>query len=685
MKISCVLQTDLRDCGVSCLMSIIKYYGGYARREYLKELTKTTKDGVSVYSLVSAASSLGFESSAVKSNIKELKNNLPFIAHIMQNNQLGHFVVVYKISNKTISIMDPSYGFKTLSYEEWNKVTTNVYILYKPKNSIIIQNKDESLFKIIINIIKQYKVTIFIITLLSILYTLSEIIISLGFRELIYKEKDYIKYILILLVIIIIFKSLVNIFRNYLINYLNHIFDYTLFNEIYHHIIRLPYLYFKNRLKGDILTRINDTFKIKEIITKLFINISMDLIFIIITLISILFINFKAFIIILITSIIYIILIIIYNNFIIKKIKLLKEKEVLVNNQLIESINSIDTIKSMVIEDMLDLKINNKYYNYLNESFKLHKSFYKEIFLKEILLEISLILIIYLMTIDYYNNKLLTGDLLVLFSLFNYYFTPLNNILALHLDYKEASVAFLRIKELINVKEEKLNVDSKTINKRLLGNIKINNLIYSYNGIDDIIKCQNLEIQKKEKVLLYGNSGGGKSTLMKLLCRYFTNYEGNIYLDERDLKTYNLLDIRNKIMYVSNDDILYSDTVYENIVLDKKINYEKFLEIARICGIDLIVKDSINNYDMFLDNNGAFLSKGQIQRIIIARSLVKDSDIYIFDESFSGIDIKSERKLLLEIFKYLKNKTIIVISHRFNNRDLYQRFIMIKEGIVYEY
>lgn len=146
----------------------------------------------------------------------------------------------------------------------------------------------------------------------------------------------------------------------------------------------------------------------------------------------------------------------------------------------------------------------------------------------------------------------------------------------------------------------------------------------------------------------------------------------------------NLLDIRRKITYVSQDEILYTDTIYNNIVLDNKISYSEYLDILKITGVDLILNRSLLKNDMLIENNGSNLSGGEKQRILLARALVKKSDIYIFDESLSAIDIKNERLILKNIFKRLKNKTIIVISHRFNNKDLYQRYVLINKGVVYD-
>jgi len=296
-KISYISQTDLRDCGVSCLMSLVKYYGGYVSREYLREITKTGKDGTSVYSMIEASHSLGFEAKAIKDNIKNLSNNLPLIAHVLLDEKYGHFVIVMKMDLKNITIMDPSSGIKKISFDNWQKITTNVYLLYKPKTQILKETSNNSLLKLIFPILKRYKSTIIILLIFSTIYTISNILISYQFQfflELLNLDNlRTINLIFGFLILVIILKELTNLFRGYLINYVNHTLDKTLLKEIYHHIIRLPYLYFKNRTKGDIITRIQDVFVIREVISKLFITIVIDLVLVIIILLTIFRINLK--------------------------------------------------------------------------------------------------------------------------------------------------------------------------------------------------------------------------------------------------------------------------------------------------------------------------------------------------------------------------------------------------------
>ncbi len=685
MKILYVNQTDLKDCGVSCLISIIRYYGGYVRREYLREITNTTENGVSAYSLVAAAPLLGFEACAIKGKIDDIKDQLPLIAHCIINKNLGHFVVISSINSKYITVMDPNSGFRKYTYSEWNNITTNTYILYKPKNTILKQDKEKSFFQIFYPIVKKYKTTLFLILVFSLIYTVSNIFLSYGFGFFLNLEKNKFKNIFFLLSLIVLLKETTNLYRGNLMNYLNHKLDKMLITEVYNHIIKLPYSYIKNRMKGDIIKRLEDVSKIRDTISKVFVSVSIDILFVLILFLAMLKLHKKLSLYVLVITLLYGFVVSFYHKKISKGIFKAKEKEVMVQNHIIESLSSIDTIKGMGIEKYLSNKLETKYSSLQEKSFLLNKTYNKEIFLKELIYGIGSLFIIYIGCLEVKNNVFSVSHLIVFYTLMMYYFTPLVSIFDLEILLKDASISFLRIKELLNIKEEYLYPNKKSCYKPLKGNIKVSNLNYSYNGIDSILKCDKLKIKKGERVLLYGTSGGGKSSLMKILIGYFNNYKGSILIDDKEVYDYNLEDIRKKITYVSQDEILYTDTIYNNIVLNNEIDYDKYLEILELTGVNLITKRSILHSDMMIENNASNLSGGERQRILLARSLVKNSDIYIFDESFSAIDIKNERILLKNIFEYLKNKTVIVISHRFNNRDLYQKFILIEKGMVYEY
>ena len=154
---------------------------------------------------------------------------------------------------------------------------------------------------------------------------------------------------------------------------------------------------------------------------------------------------------------------------------------------------------------------------------------------------------------------------------------------------------------------------------------------------------------------------------------------GYISINNIDINHYHLDILRNNITYVSQQEYLFNDTIYNNITLGREVDKE---DVEKV--IKMVHLNEVSKTDKLVEENGFNFSGGERQRIILARSILKKSDIYIFDEALSQIDVVRERDILLNIFKYLKDKTIIVISHRFDNKDLFERVIRIEKGSIYE-
>ena len=231
---------------------------------------------------------------------------------------------------------------------------------------------------------------------------------------------------------------------------------------------------------------------------------------------------------------------------------------------------------------------------------------------------------------------------------------------------------------------ENLKLDHMKINRKLLGKIESCHLKYSYNGKDLFLRDINLKINPGDKVLIYGKSGSGKSTLAKILAKQLEIKNRMLFYDGNDISHYSLNCIRKEICYISQQETLFTDSIYQNIVLDKQVDYNDFLNIARCCMIDEFANNDILAYDQLLEEDGFNLSGGQRQRIILARALLKDAQIYILDESLNEVDIKTERQILKNLLYFYKDKTFIVISHRFHNQDLFQKKYRIDRGVSYE-
>jgi ABC-type bacteriocin/lantibiotic exporter with double-glycine peptidase domain len=185
-------------------------------------------------------------------------------------------------------------------------------------------------------------------------------------------------------------------------------------------------------------------------------------------------------------------------------------------------------------------------------------------------------------------------------------------------------------------------------------------------------------------MLILGSSGTGKSTLLKILYKYYEVNRNQVFINNHDINDFTIKDIRENITYISQNELLYNDTIRNNIILDRDITEKDFFKVCNMVYVNDIVKDNILSYNYTLEENGANLSGGQRQRIILARSLLKNSKIILIDEGLNEIDINLERKILKNIFSYYKDKTIIIISHRLDNMDLYNKVINIVSGNIKE-
>ncbi|MFV0275155.1 MAG: ATP-binding cassette domain-containing protein [Bacilli bacterium] len=246
---------------------------------------------------------------------------------------------------------------------------------------------------------------------------------------------------------------------------------------------------------------------------------------------------------------------------------------------------------------------------------------------------------------------------------------PIKHIIDFNLIYKKYDISFKRINEVYSIKNESMSDENK-INKNLIGNIKVNNLNFSHIH-NPILKNLNLNIKSGSKVLIKGNSGSGKSTFLKLLCKFYEVDNNKIFIDDIDLNNYSINCIRSNIRYVSQNELLFNDTIYNNISIDEEKDLEKVINICEKFDINTIYDKSNLGLNMLIEENGFNLSGGEKQRIILARSIYKNFDILIIDEALSEIDIKLERKILKFIFKEFKDKTILIVSHRSNNSDLF--------------
>ena len=686
MKI--VLQDGVKDCGICALLSIIRFYGGDVSKEYLREITNTTKNGVSAYGLIEGARLIGFEAVGVVGDMTKIEeNNLPCLGHILAGKSYKHFVAIYKIDKvkEKVYIMDPAKGRKVLSFMEFKIVSTNNYIFLKPLKKLPLIKPRKIIKKETIKYLKNNKIQSGVILGLTLGYFVLNILVAFHFKYLLefsinFNVNTNIYFISLMILVFYIFKNCFELCRNILLDKWLLVFDSVITLKTINQIFYLPYLYYKNRTIGEIITKIKDLSIIKNYLGKVICILFTDVISLIVFGIFLFRLNKYLTFVIFGIFISYLIVVIVGNS---KKKKLIKGvniQEEKVNSYLVESLSNVDTIKGSHLEKLLFDKFSFKYKNLLNYNYRYNLLVNIGNFVRVNIMNILLVIVYGYGVFLVIRKDLILSDLYLYQTFMMYVVNSENRIMELLIDYSNFNVSLKRVEELFMIKKELFLGSYYYYAYNLKGDIVFNNLIYMV-GSKVLFDKLNLVIKCGEKILLSGESGSGKSTLMKILMRYIQVPYGMCKIDNIDINHYHLENIRSNITYVSNNEYLFTDTVYNNIVFNREVSDDEFNDVIKICEIDFIYD---NNYKIMVEENGFNFSNGERQRIILARSLLKKSSIYIFDEALSQIDIQKEKVIIKNIFNYLKDKTVIVISHRFYNKNLFDRVLVLKNGKIDE-
>ncbi|MBS1915777.1 MAG: ABC transporter ATP-binding protein [Bacteroidetes bacterium] len=250
---------------------------------------------------------------------------------------------------------------------------------------------------------------------------------------------------------------------------------------------------------------------------------------------------------------------------------------------------------------------------------------------------------------------------------------------------QRAAASQKRLNEFLETVPEIQN-PSSAISKKLEGDIIFSNVdfIYPNTGIH-ALKDFNLHIRKGEKVVIIGRTGSGKTTIAQLLLRMYDPQKGEIKIDGTDIRSMDLHNLRNQVSYVPQDVFLFSDTIFNNIKFGlQDADMESALMAARYASVDKEIEGFSHQYETMIGERGVTLSGGQKQRISIARALIKDPEIILFDDCLSAVDSKTEKEILGNLHQYLQHKTAIIITHRIFSLFDFDKIVVLEEGKIVE-
>ena len=647
-----IRQEEEKDCGASCLASIVKYYNGYVPLEIIRNDTLTDNNGTNFYNIKMAAIKYGFD--VMGYNNEQIIP--PYIVQI-KINDCYHFMVIYKITDEYLIVMDPGKGIIKYSKEDFNKIFTGYMLKLIPNGKIVKYDKKNGylsfLRKLVKNNIKNI-IVCFILTIIIIILNLSETYLIK--EVLIYKV--FIKELLIILLI----KLSVTWFKNNILIKINKKINIELVNNYISKYFKLSYKYLYLKSSGDIINRIKDLNKIKNYLVNEVVNFSLNLLMMLIVTIILFIINYKLTIVVILIYIMTFIVCKCINKEILKKYNELIYLDNLYMDRVSEYVSKILTINSLNINSFFINKLNDKSKLIANLNFRVDKlNNYLNIFLEFIGIFVMIIILGML-----YRSNL--DNIIVYILYYNYFKECVYYFITFNVSYSYLKLVIDRINGVYYLK----NYDKCKGLEFKNDDIIINDLSYSY-GLNKVFDKINYKIKVGSKVLIKGNNGSGKSTLINILTKNIDDYNGKVSIgyDIRDISYNSYLE---HISYINQDSGLFEDSIINNIVLNNEIDNNKLDEIIKILNLDEVIKNKERGINTLIKDN---FSGGEKQKIIIARCLYKCSDIMVFDEAFSEISSNDRINIINKINDVYRDKTIIYVNH-FNDYIKYDQILEIK-------
>lgn len=305
---------------------------------------------------------------------------------------------------------------------------------------------------------------------------------------------------------------------------------------------------------------------------------------------------------------------------------------------------------------------------------------------------VELMAILTLMVVLYIGGSLVLGENTLNGELFIFYILifarlipPAKSLVSCYYNIQKGLASAKRIYAVIDGEERILEVSDPISIQELKNKIEYKNVSFFYQDGNEILKNINFSLQKGKNIALVGASGGGKSTLVDLLPRFYDATSGEILIDGIDSKLYKISELRNLFGIVNQDVILFNDTVYHNIAFGKKgISREAVIAAAKVAKAHDFIMEMENGYDTIIGDRGMNMSGGERQRISIARALLKNPEVLILDEATSALDAESEYLVQQAIEELLDKRTAIVIAHRLSTIRHADLILFIDNGEIIE-
>lgn len=696
-------QFDTMDCGPTCLRMIAKHFGKSYSLQTLREKSGINKEGVSMAGIGMAAEQIGFRTLVAKVPFEKLIADapMPFIAHWKQN----HFVVVYAIKKDKVFVADPGIGLVEYDIKEfksyWASGVSNtnepagIVMLFETTPKFFIndeEKQDSSLtFGHIFSYLFSYKSLLIQIAwgllmggvLQLVLPFLTQSIIDVGINT---RNLNFINLVLIGQFVLYFGRSVVEFIRGWIFLHIGSRINISILSDFFIKLLRLPISYFDTKFQGDLLQRIGDHEKIESFLTNTVISTIYGVFnFIIFSIVLCIF-SLKIFAMFLVGSLLYIAWIWFF----------LKQRKIF-NNRSFEAAAKSQTATLQIIDGIQEIKLTNseqqKRWDWENIQASLFRLNMKGLGLSQIqsagamfINEGKNIFITYLTARAVIEGEMTLGMMLSVGYILGMLNGPIEQFIHFIQDYQDAKLSLARLNDIHKVEDEEPAGKQRLVELPNNKSLVFNGLSFKYPGTTrNILEDIDVTIPQGKTTAIVGSSGSGKTTILKLLLKFYQPSKGQIIVGNTYLNSINHNYWRSRCGVVLQDGFVFSDTIARNIAVGEEfVDLYRLNHAAHVANINDFIERLPLGYSTKIGAEGNGLSQGQKQRLLIARAVYKNPEYIFFDEATNALDANNEKVIMENLTEFFKEKTVVVVAHRLSTVKNADQIIVLEQGRIVE-
>ncbi|KPB86563.1 hypothetical protein AC504_1814 [Pseudomonas syringae pv. maculicola] len=675
------------DTGLASLVMLARFHQVAASPEQLAHEFGSPDQCLSQDSLLLAARKLGLKAKAAKTTAERLdRTPLPAIA---ADNNGGIFIIARLDQGKAL-IHDPlAQRPEVVTFEALQARWTGQLLLIRSEAGTPGESSSFD-FTWFIPAIVKYRKLLGEVMLVSFVLQIFSLITPLFFqvvmdKVLVHHGLTTLDVIAIGLAGVMLFESALSGLRTYIFAHTASLIDVELGSKLFRHLITLPLSYFQARRVGDSVARVRELENIRNFLTGNAITLLLDVLFSVVFIAVMFYYSGWLTLIVLLSLPLYILVSVLITPVLRKRLNDSFARGAENQAFLVETVNGIDTLKSMAVEPQAIRKWDNQLAGYVAAGFKtqnLSTIANESVSLIGKLVTVATLWFGARLVID---GQLSVGQLIAFNMLAGRVAQPIMRLAQLWTNFQQTGVSVQRLGDILNTRNELSQVNRSAL-PPIKGRIEFDQVHFRYRPDgSEILRGINLVITPGQVIGVVGRSGSGKSTLTRLLQRLYVPERGRVLVDGMDLALADVSSLRRQIGVVLQDNMLFNRSIRENIALsDAGAPLEAVMQMAKLAGAHDFILELPEGYDTMVGEHGASLSGGQRQRIAIARALMGNPRILIFDEATSALDYESERIVQQNMQAICKGRTVIIIAHRLSAVRDANRIVVVDRGQIVE-